>query len=134
MLTTHPWAKVILDGKNLGFTPKISRIPLAPGEHRLLLQNPHCEPASMELNIRDGEILVRKVELKVLPARIKVEAPEGWTIFVDGSRIGPVPLPALSLEHGTHQVMARSPAGAERQQRVRAVAGKLVTVQLKEPR
>ena len=87
----------------------------------------------MELKIHEGEILVRNVELKVLPARIKVEAPAGWTIFVDGSRIGPAPLPALNLEHGDHQVKVRSPAGAERQQRVRAVAGKLVTVQIKEP-
>jgi serine/threonine-protein kinase len=127
-LTTEPWAEVFVGGRSLGYTPKLSRIELAPGRTRLLLRNPHCRPEELRLQAKPGEVLVRHVQLEVLPARAEVKAPAGWTVEVDGRPVGKAPLPLLNLSHGRHRVRIVGPSGQTREQMVQAVAGEAVPV------
>jgi tRNA A-37 threonylcarbamoyl transferase component Bud32 len=130
-LTTRPWAEVLVEGRSLGFTPRLRRFELPAGEHRVTLRNPLCRPRTLRLRLRPGETLLRHVELEVLPARLRVRAPAGWRIRVDGRAVGATPLPGpLNLSHGAHQVVALDPAGQEHRREVQLTAGQTATLEL----
>jgi serine/threonine-protein kinase len=131
-LTTEPWAEVVVDGRSLGFTPKLRRFELAAGAHRVELRNPMCRPRRLRLRVSPGETILRHVRLDVLPARLRVRAPRGWTIIVDGSKVGVAPLAGpLNLSHGSHEVTAVAPSGERASREVKLTAGKTVTLDLK---
>jgi serine/threonine-protein kinase len=130
-LTTRPWAEVLVQGRSLGYTPTLRRFELEAGEHRITLKNPLCRPRTLRLRLQPGETVMRHVELEVLPARLRLRAPAGWQVRVDGKAVGPTPLSGpLNLAHGTHRIVAIDPAGREHRRTVRLTAGKTVTLEL----
>lgn len=130
-LTTEPWAEVVVDGRSLGFTPKLQRFELAAGEHRLELLNPLCRSRRLTLRLSPGETLLRHVKLEILPARLRVRAPRGWTVEVDGRVVGVAPLSGpLNLSHGGHSVRVVSPTGERHDRQLRLTAGRTLTVEM----
>lgn len=131
MISTRPWAEVFVDGNSLGYTPKVNTVSLAPGEHRIRLVNPHCEPREETLTIVSGEVLAHDVTLRLKTAGMRVAAPPGAVLFVDGVQVGTAPLSdALQAQHGRHTVSAILPSGARVSREVDLVAGSTVDVDL----
>lgn len=131
-ITTEPWAEVLVDGKSMGYTPKLRRIELSAGLHRLVLRNPLCRPRTTKIAIPADEIVIRHVKLEVLPARLELKAPPGWNVFIDGRLVGKTPLPPINLTHGSHQLRAARPSGEQRLRKVRVTAGRTTTLDLGE--
>jgi hypothetical protein len=59
-----PWADVSVDGIPVGQTP-LTRIPLAPGPHSLVLTHPKYQPFTRKFLIQEGATLRLEVNLEV---------------------------------------------------------------------
>lgn len=66
-LTTSPWAEVLLDGRFIGYTPKVGTLKLPAGPHEILLRNPLCTDTSIRVEVRAGESVSRHVALPLRP-------------------------------------------------------------------
>lgn len=130
-LTVRPWAEVFVDGLSRGYTPRVREVSLAPGEHRLRLVNPLCEPMEEVLQLAAGETVTREVALRVYKTEVIITAPSGALVFIDGVETGIAPLPGpVYVEHGRHVISARLPGVPPLRREVDAVAGKRIEVML----
>ena len=50
----RPWARVIVDGREVGTTP-LDRIPLPAGRHVVGLRHPAYQPVEKEILVAEGE-------------------------------------------------------------------------------
>ncbi len=66
MLNASPWARIRIDGRDIGVTtPTVEPLRLPAGRHRVELYNPELElDAAFEVEIRAGETLKRFVDLR----------------------------------------------------------------------
>jgi hypothetical protein len=46
----EPWAKVLVDGREVGATP-LMRLALAPGSHRVRLEHPSSRPVERTVTV-----------------------------------------------------------------------------------
>lgn len=77
---------------------------LPAGEHQILVQHPHYQPVTVELNLNRGETVTRDIELPSLVGELTVlSVPTGASVIVDGNEAGNTPL-TYPLEGGWHQV------------------------------
>ncbi|MCD6496863.1 MAG: serine/threonine protein kinase [Deltaproteobacteria bacterium] len=50
----HPWARVSVDGRQVGVTPMARAISVAPGKHKVLLSNPYCGHKERTVTVYSG--------------------------------------------------------------------------------
>ena len=131
-VVTRPWAEVFVDGQSRGYTPRVRELRLSPGTHRLRFDNPLCEPIEEVLHVSPGESVSRELTLRVHKAEVRIIAPEGSRILVDGTELGVAPLAGpVFVEHGGHVFSARAPGGGLLRREVDVVAGARTEVVLR---
>jgi serine/threonine-protein kinase len=131
-VVTRPWAEVFVDGQSRGYTPRVRELRLAPGTHRLRFDNPLCEPIEEVLHVSPGESVSRELTLRVHKAEVRIIAPDGSRILVDGTELGVAPLAGpVFVEHGGHVFSARAPGGGFLRREVDVVAGARTEVVLR---
>lgn len=107
-VVVEPWAFVSIDGAPLGETP-LARIPLAPGDHELLLTNPNVVGSiRARVSILSGETLVRRFSFSDVGDLLVLAEP--WAdVEIDGRAVGQTPLPRIAVPAGPHAVRFRHP-------------------------
>ncbi len=53
-IVAYPWAEVILDGKSLGYTPRVAPYQVPSGRHKLVLRNPELGTRTFDLTLKPG--------------------------------------------------------------------------------
>lgn len=107
-VSTHPWAKVFVNGVELGTTP-ITKHRLEPGTYKVKLVN---EPLGIEktlsVKIKKGKHTKVTKDLTAKPKGAKgtlsVTTTPWTTVYVDGKKVGNTPLVKLGLSPGKHTV------------------------------
>jgi hypothetical protein len=61
--TNPPFAKVSLDGRELGTTPFKASLELPPGQHEILIERPGCLPARSWVLIEPGRTSTLRLAL-----------------------------------------------------------------------
>ncbi|OJT26590.1 protein kinase [Archangium sp. Cb G35] len=131
-VVTRPWAEVFVDGQSRGYTPRVRELRLSPGTHRLRFDNPLCEPIEEVIQVSPGQTVSRELSLRVHKAEVRIVAPEGSRLLVDGTELGVAPLPGpVFVEHGGHVFSARLPGGSVVRREVDVVAGARTEVMLR---
>jgi hypothetical protein len=86
-----PGAAVVVDGKPAGLAPQT--LPLAAGDHSLLVIRERFEPAERTVTIADGVNQTVDVELQRLQGVLSIlSVPPGAQVVVDGEPAGETPL------------------------------------------
>jgi len=62
-INAWPWAEVILDGKSLGYTPRVKPFMAQSGRHTLVLKNPHLGERKIVLDLVSGKEKTVSVDL-----------------------------------------------------------------------
>ena len=131
-VVTRPWAEVFVDGQSRGYTPRVRELRLSPGTHRLRFDNPLCEPIEEVIQVSPGQTVSRELSLRVYKAEVRIVAPEGSRLLVDGTELGVAPLRGpVFVEHGGHVFSARLPGGSVVRREVDVVAGARTEVMLR---
>ncbi|WNG58813.1 protein kinase [Archangium gephyra] len=131
-VVTRPWAEVFVDGQSRGYTPRVRELRLSPGTHRLRFDNPLCEPIEEVIQVSPGQTVSREFSLRVRKAEVRIVAPEGSRLLMDGTELGVAPLPGpVFVEHGGHVFSARLPGGGVVRREVDVVAGARTEVMLR---
>lgn len=127
-LVTRPWARVYVDGKDLGETPLLRELKLKPGKHTLQFRNPQTRLIEQTVVLTPGEVLDKVVDLPVQPSLLQVSVGQDEQVFVDGKAIDGAALgEPLQVSHGEHTL--RFVRGREeRKKTVQASAGRLVQI------
>jgi formylglycine-generating enzyme required for sulfatase activity len=121
--STPQGASVTVDGNVVGKTP-LRDLPLAEGEHRLLLQDARYLPLEQSLLVT-GRNVRQQLQLQLAPAWAQVAVdslPAGASILVDGAVAGQTPA-TLEVLQGEHQLTLQLPTYADWQQPLNIKAG-----------
>jgi serine/threonine protein kinase len=107
-ITAWPSAEIHIDGRYVGDTPPTKSIELTSGFHKLECRNPMHEPYIEEINIINGELSQRNINLKKLRGQISLAATEGAEFYVDGSLIGITPImEPITVDAGKHHLILK---------------------------
>jgi hypothetical protein len=98
------------------------QLALAPGPHRLELTNRRFNYRSeLTLSLEPGQILSHTM---LLPSgQLRIRGVAGTEVWVEGERIGTMPLGDVSVPIGTREVVFRHPQLGERRQAVEVLVG-----------
>ncbi|MFP2959412.1 PEGA domain-containing protein [Myxococcus sp. 1LA] len=130
-VTARPWAEVFVNGESRGYTPRVRELSLPAGTYQLRFVNPLCDEVHQEVTLTPGETVSRDVVLSPRQAEVRIHAPEGARLFVDGREVGVAPLSGpVVVEHGRHTVTARRAGEPPLQREVDVVAGRQLEVTL----
>ncbi len=116
-------ASVTVDGNAVGKTP-LRDLPLAAGEHRLLLEEARHLPLDQTVQVT-GRNVRQQLQLQLAPAWAQVTVdslPAGATILVDGEAAGQTPATVEVLQ-GERQLTLQLPTFADWQQTLAIKAG-----------
>jgi len=90
-----------------------SQIMLPPGAHTLRFVNRTLGyDESRQVDVKPGE--GTPIRLTPEPSKLTVTATEPAEVWLDGTRIGDVPLNGVGVPLGTHEIVVRRAAGGER--------------------
>jgi hypothetical protein len=98
-------------GQRIG-TTESGPIMMTPGRHDIELRN----AALGYRDVRTVEVLpgeTASVNIKAADGIVRITAPAGTEIFVDGARIGVTPLDEVKVAIGTREIVARHPTLGE---------------------
>ncbi|WP_228557776.1 serine/threonine-protein kinase [Myxococcus sp. AB056] len=130
-VTARPWAEVFVNGESHGYTPRVRELSLPAGTYRLRFVNPLCDEVEQEVTLAPGETVTRDVVLSPRKAEVRIHAPVGARLFVDGREVGVAPLSGpVMVEHGRHTVTARRVGEPPLVREVDVVAGRRLEVAL----
>lgn len=90
---------------------------VAPGSHRVRAEAPGFRPLSREALAIEGNVVSVEMELEALPATLRLSAPDGALIRVDGRIEGEAPLPQPLLLSGGGHLLTVTARGREAWQR-----------------
>jgi hypothetical protein len=89
------------------------QVMLSPGRHVLRLVNRTLAfDAVRQVDLKPGEVTTLTVTPP--PSTMTVTASEAAEVWVDGVRVGPAPITAVSVPLGSHEIIVRRAAGGER--------------------
>jgi len=88
---------VLLDGSTIEYGDE--DFILTPGLHKLVLESPRYENQSMTFGVERGKVTNVALELTEPVSTVKIDAPEGTQLFVDGARVEKSPLQLPPGEH-----------------------------------
>jgi formylglycine-generating enzyme required for sulfatase activity len=95
-------ARVTVEGST--FSVRLGeRVLLRPGEYRFRAQLPGYEPAQLEARVTAEPNQRFELKLAKLPGRLRIDAPEGAVVSVDGETLGATP-GEFELPAGRHTV------------------------------
>ena len=121
--------KVVVDGRPMNL-PEDGRIMIPPGSHAVEFVNEQFNFRSAErVEVRPGETAVHNLTLPM--GTIRVTAPDGAAILVDGQPAAGNPNEGLSVAIGSHEISARHPQMGERRMPVDVKHGGLTEVTLR---
>ncbi|WP_216612106.1 serine/threonine-protein kinase [Myxococcus xanthus] len=130
-VTARPWAEVFVNGESHGYTPRVRELSLPAGTYRLRFVNPLCDEVEQEVTLAPGETVTRDVVLSPRKAEVRIHAPAGARLFVDGREVGVAPLSGpVMVDHGRHTVTARRAGEPPLVREVDVVAGRRLEVAL----
>ncbi len=132
-LTTIPRkAKVSIDGKDVGHTP-IEISDLAPGSHEITIRRKGFRVVKKELHLSSDKPNDFKIKLKALTGALKVDAPPGSTVHLDGQNYGNARL-FQKIIPGTHKLVVSRKGFASYAKSVKIQSGKTtrITAQLEQ--
>lgn len=127
-VTSIPWARVFLDGRDTGRNTPVVNLPLAPGTHSLELRAGSGATLRETIEIREGETL--RVAHRFEPRPVTADEPPAvelaqtrygtlmiqtipWArVFVDGRDTGQsTPVRSLRVPAGRHEIGLRTADG-----------------------
>ena len=97
-------ADILLDGKNVGTTPRILNQVLV-GNHKLRIEKAGCSPETRTVTVEEGKTAEVTVELATGRNVTLKSDPTGADIYVDGTHVGTAPY-TTTLSFGAHRVKA----------------------------
>ena len=101
----QPWARVFVDGKEMGTTPFAEAIELSAGEHEIILLNPKFPPITETITLKAGEEYPLSINLYDYVGVVQFVSVKPWAnIYLDGKYIDQTPrdeklLVTLNDEH-----------------------------------
>jgi hypothetical protein len=95
-------AKARIDQGAPASTPAVEDV--TPGKHAVHVEADGFFPEDAEGVAVDGRLVAVEVALRERPAIVKVDAPDGATVAVDGKPVGVAPLAPISVVPGPHFV------------------------------
>ena len=109
-----PFEVTISEGGRVLRPDDRNQVMMAPGAHDLrFVNNALGFDISRQIEVKPGEGAT--VRLTPEPSKLSVTATDAAEVFVDGTRIGEVPLTNAPVALGTHEIVVRRTAdGAER--------------------
>ena len=102
-LTVDPPVEVTIDGRALGRSPV--SIALAPGKHVLQFTDP-SRGINVSRAIEVGPGAKTSQQLVIGKSVVRVDAPAGAAIYVDGKPVGTAPIDEISVFEGKHRILA----------------------------
>jgi hypothetical protein len=121
--------KVVVDGVPVSLTED-SRTMASPGTHVVEFVNEQFNYRVTErLDVRPGETTAHTLQLPM--GTVRVNAPEGVAILVDGKPVAGTPSDGLSVPIGSHEISGRHPNLGERRMPVDVKHGGLTEVTLR---
>jgi hypothetical protein len=119
---------LVIDGKPAGLTDD-GRVMVAPGKHVVELISERFNYRTTEtLEVRPGATTAHTLELPM--GTLRVSAPEGADIRVDGQPAAGVAASGFAVSVGSHEVSATHPTLGERRMAVDVMHGSLTEVTL----
>ena len=106
IVTTEPvGADILLDGKNVGTTPKIVNNVLV-GNYELVLKKTGCLPVTKSITIAEGQTVEVSESLPIGRQIVLRSNPTGARLTLDGEYIGTAPQ-TVTASFGSHKVEAQ---------------------------
>ncbi len=94
-----------IDGMALATVPVVREVK--PGPHRVRVEAPGYFPREQDFLAVDGRLIVTEVELQPRPGLVRISAPDGADVSVDGKLVGVAPIEQpVELGAGPHRVSA----------------------------
>lgn len=131
-IVVEPWARVRIDGRDVGTTP-FDAVSLAAGDHEVALINPDFPPHTVRVRVEAGEVSRTVVSLWDLVGRVSLEVSPWADVTVDGEPWDTVPPQSrpLVLAPGEHVLGFAHPTLGRRDVRLRVAAGERRTVRVR---
>ena len=107
-LTVDPPVEVTIDGHALGRSPV--SIALAPGKHIVQFTDP-SRGINVSRSIQVAPGAKTSQQLVIGKSVVRVDAPAGAAIYVDGKSVGTAPIDEISVFEGKHRILARLGTG-----------------------
>ena len=109
-----PFELQVFEGKRLvGTTTDNPRVMMSPGRHELVLVNtPLGYRATHALEVKPGETAA--LNIKGIDGTVRIGAPPGTEVAIDGARVGATPLGDLRVPIGARELVFRHPQFGER--------------------
>jgi hypothetical protein len=104
VVSRAPGARARVGDGPWGETPLAAEV--TPGTHRVEVEAPGHTASSAAWPVVAGKMVVAQMDLEPLPAQLRIDAPEGAHIGVDGRHVGTAPLVApLGVAPGAHEIV-----------------------------
>jgi serine/threonine-protein kinase len=127
-----PWARVIVDGQEVGVTPFDSALHLPPGTHTIQLVNPRFPEFTDTLELFPGQEITFSVNLMQEYGGVFVLVRPWADVFINGKRVETTPMKEpIWLEPGLHTVRLVNPAFPPRSIPVRVRKGRIDTLRVR---
>ena len=105
-----PWAKVIIDSKEIDTTPLPGDLTLTEGNHELMLYNPSYPPYVEQIKILQDELTNIRVNLDTLFGYVDFRIYPWGEIYLNEKLIGQTPLlQPLKLTPGKYRAEVKNP-------------------------
>jgi tetratricopeptide (TPR) repeat protein len=105
VVTEAAGAQVALDGRAPSLAPLLETVE--PGDHHARVTAPGYFPAEVRVAAVEGRFIVSEARLQPKPGVLELSGRTGSLVQVDGAPVGNLPLQALELAPGKHQVAVR---------------------------
>lgn len=126
-------ATIVLDGK--ASTEATILESVEPGKHQLLVTAPGHVDEKREIVAVEGALVPVEITLHEKPSFLRIAAPDGAQILVDGQRIGEAPLErGVQVASGAHAIAVTSTGHVPFQTSVSVERGATELVQASLPR
>ena len=121
-------AKLTVNGETVESVPTALELPA--DKYRVVASAPGFETRTQEVSIVAGSSVPLNLELRPLPARLRLSGPAGAEVFIDGRSAGWLPMGELSLTAGEHWVSLRRSGRKTRSALVRIERGQVAQLEL----
>lgn len=126
-----PGVQIALDGQAAGKLPFVSDVK--PGKHHIVLTASGYKPYERDISVLEGSVVPLDVALRDKPGTLRVRAPAGAHVSIDGREVGSAPLQAIQLAPGRHFIAVTENGREPFSRDVDLGRGRTVTLDAKLP-